>query len=175
MAVDVGDQVATLAGSGALITFFDGSEVELGSDATIIIRELSRQGTRAITIESVVGSTVHRVIQLADPASTYMIETPTTVAAVRGTEFGHHRSPLDDVSVAVGDGTVDFPGPGQPLGPGERRWVTPRGAVLSGKFQLGTSLFDAVIEDVSSGGGDGPDQNDRGEKEREERDRRENR
>jgi ferric-dicitrate binding protein FerR (iron transport regulator) len=164
----VNDQVATLAGSGALVTFFDGSEIELGSDAAIIIREMSRQGTSlSFRIESIVGSSVHRVIQFTDPVSYYLIETPNTVAAVRGTEFGHRRDPAGDVSVAVADGTVDFPGSGQQLGPGERRWVTPSGAVQNGKFPLGSSLFNAVAEDVSSGGSEGQeDESDREEKER---------
>jgi ferric-dicitrate binding protein FerR (iron transport regulator) len=167
MTVEVNDQVATLAGSGALVTFFDGSEIELGSDATLIIREMSRQGSAInIRIESVVGSTVHRVVQFSDPASFYVIDAASTVAVVRGTEFGHRRDPGGDISVAVGDGTVDFPNPGQPLGPGEKRWVTPSGSVQSGKFRLGESLFNVVAEDISPGGGEEPD-DDEDEKERE--------
>lgn len=173
LTLGVNDQVATLQASSALITFFDGSEIELGSEATLIIREMSRQGSAVnIRLESVMGSTVHRVIQFTDPASYYLIETPTTVAAVRGTEFGHRRDPAGDVSAAVASGVIDFPSPGRPLGAGERRWVTPAGSVLDGKFQPGSSLFDAVAEDVSSGGGEGPDKNEEEEKERErERDR----
>src|SRR4051812_15380763 len=34
--LNIGDQVATLANASALVTFFDGSEVELGADTTII-------------------------------------------------------------------------------------------------------------------------------------------
>jgi ferric-dicitrate binding protein FerR (iron transport regulator) len=166
--LDVNDQVATLAGSGALVTFFDGSEIELGSDATIIIREMSGQGAAVnVRIESVVGSTVHRVMQFADTASFYEIQAASTVAAVRGTEFGHRRDPGGDVSVAVADGIVDFPNPGQQLGPGEKRWVTPTGSVQSGKFQLGTSLFNVVAEDIAAGGGEGPEK----ENEEKERDR----
>ena len=112
LSLGVDDQVSTLAGSGALVTFFDGSEIELGSDATIVIREMARQGTAvSFRIESVFGSTVHRVIQFSDPASFYLVESPSTVASVRGTEFGHRRDPGGDVSVAVADGTVDFPSP----------------------------------------------------------------
>lgn len=168
LAIGAGDQVASLAGSGALVTFFDGSEVELGSDATIIIRDLGRQGSATtITIESVVGSTVHHVVQMVDPSSTYRVESAATVAAVRGTDFGHRSDPAGGVSVAVADGVVEFPGSGQPINPGERRWVTAKGSVQDGKFTLGTSLFDVVAEDVS-GGEDGPDQqNNNNEKERE--------
>jgi hypothetical protein len=39
--------------------------------------------------------------------------------------------------------------------------------VQNGKFQLGTSLFNAVAEDVASDGGDGPNDDDDDEKERE--------
>jgi hypothetical protein len=167
LSLGVNDQIATLAGSGALVTFFDGSEIELGADATIIIREMSGQGaTVDIRIESVVGSTVHRVIQFGSPASFYGIQAASTVAVVRGTEFGHRRDPAGDVSVAVGDGIVDFPNPGQPLGPGEKRWVTPAGAVQSGRFQPGTSLFNVVAEDIAASGGESSDDEDE-EKERE--------
>ena len=40
----VGDQVATLTGGLALVTFFDGSEVELGAETTVIIREMDQRG-----------------------------------------------------------------------------------------------------------------------------------
>src|SRR5262249_8331885 len=43
-ALGVGDQISTLSGSGALVTFFEGSEVEMGSETTIVISEASRQG-----------------------------------------------------------------------------------------------------------------------------------
>ena len=45
--------------------------------------------------------------------------------------------------------------------------MTPNGAVLNGKFQLGSSLFNAVAEDIGSGGGEGPEKNDQEEKEKE--------
>src|SRR5215208_2219540 len=62
MTVGEGDQVATLARSSALVTFFDGTEIELGADTTIVVRELASQGSRStITLESVVGTTVHHV------------------------------------------------------------------------------------------------------------------
>src|SRR4051812_15522813 len=65
LALGPGDQVATLASAGALVTFFEGSEIELGADATIVIRELASRGqVTTITIESVVGSAVHRVVTL---------------------------------------------------------------------------------------------------------------
>ena len=38
--------------------------------------------------------------------------------------------------------------------------MTPSGGVQNGKFPLGSSLFNAVAEDVSRNGGDGPTQQD---------------
>src|SRR6185503_20042262 len=56
LSLDVGDQIATLESSGALVTFFEGSEVELGADTTIINRQMARQGTQTnISLESIVG------------------------------------------------------------------------------------------------------------------------
>src|SRR4051794_10282464 len=37
-----GDQVATVGRSSVLVTFFEGSEVELGADTTIILRNLAQ-------------------------------------------------------------------------------------------------------------------------------------
>src|SRR5687768_8471071 len=47
LALGVGDQISTLANAGALVTFFEGSEVELGSNTTIVITQASGQGARA--------------------------------------------------------------------------------------------------------------------------------
>src|SRR5215212_8789177 len=100
--VGPGDQVATAGRASALVTFFDGSEVELGSDTTIIVHELSSQGGQnTITLESAFGSTVHRVVTLTDAGSSYRVEAGGSVALVRGTVFGHHYDPsTGDVTVA---------------------------------------------------------------------------
>src|SRR5574341_1333021 len=47
MSLGVGDRVSTVAASGAVLTFFDGSEVELGSDTSIVIRDATGEGTRS--------------------------------------------------------------------------------------------------------------------------------
>ena len=153
-----GDQVATLASGSALVTFFDGSEVELGGETTIIIRAMIQQGsTTTITIESVVGTTLHRVVTLTDPSSSYRVEAGGTVALVRGTIFAQHIDTSGDVTVAVGDGIVNFPQAGRPLRRGEKRTSTSRGDVVDGKFDPSTSLFTTVVEPVSSGNPIGTD------------------
>jgi hypothetical protein len=147
-----GDQIATLARSAALVTFFDGSELELGADTTVIIRELGRDGRgTTIAIQSVVGSTVNRVVSLTDIGSSYRVEAGGTVALVRGTVFGHHVDPSGDITVAVGEGVVDYPGQGQNVRRGEKRTVTSRGDIVDTQFDPTTPLLNTVSEPVSSG------------------------
>ena len=142
MTLGQGDQVAALAGSSALITFFDGSEVELGADATVILRELASRGSRTeITLESVVGSTVHRVVTFTDPGSSYRVESGGTVAAVRGTIFGHRRDPTTNlVTVAGIEGRVSFQG--RLVRPGQT--VTARAEGVVGSGSTSRSVFSAL-------------------------------
>jgi VCBS repeat-containing protein len=88
MTLEVGDTIKTGDDSGAEITFFDGSTIELEADTQIEITSLHTSpdtGTKTITLMQTIGTTVSRVTALLDPASTYAVETPSGVAAVRGT------------------------------------------------------------------------------------------
>lgn len=150
LAVSLGDQIATLARSSALLTFFEGSEVELGADTTIIVRDLQRSGSQTtITLESVIGATVHRVTSLADPGSSYRVETGGSVALVRGTVFGHFVDGNGNVTVGVSDGDVEFPRAGSHVRRGERVTATSRGDVISDKIDPNGSLFNSVTAPVS--------------------------
>jgi VCBS repeat-containing protein len=87
MPLEVGDTVKTGHDSGAEITFFDGSTIELEAGTQIEITSLDTSpdtGTKTITLMQTIGTTISRVTKLLDPASTYAVETPTGVAAVRG-------------------------------------------------------------------------------------------
>jgi VCBS repeat-containing protein len=88
MPLAVGDSVKTGDDSGAEITFFDGSTIELEAGTLIKITSLyTSPGTDAktITLMQTIGTTISRVTKLLDPASSYAVETPNGVAAVRGT------------------------------------------------------------------------------------------
>jgi len=88
MTLQVGDTIKTGDDSGAEIIFFDGStlELEAGTQIKITALDSSPDGdTKTITLMQTVGTTISRVTKLLDPASTYAIETPSGVAAVRGT------------------------------------------------------------------------------------------
>jgi uncharacterized repeat protein (TIGR01451 family) len=86
MALKLGDIVTSGNSSGAEITFFDGSTIELqaGTQVEIASLNISSTGATTIGLKQVVGTTISRVRQLVDSASSYDIETPAGVAAVRG-------------------------------------------------------------------------------------------
>jgi VCBS repeat-containing protein len=88
MTLAVGDTVKTGDDSGAEITFFDGSTIELEAGTQIRITSLvssPNTDAKTITLMQTIGTTISRVTKLLDPASTYAVETPNGVAAVRGT------------------------------------------------------------------------------------------
>jgi hypothetical protein len=87
MSLEPGDSVKTGDDSSAIITFFDGSAIELQAGTEIEIASLdisTDTGSTSITLEQTIGNTISRVTKLVDPASRYEVETPTGVAAVRG-------------------------------------------------------------------------------------------
>jgi hypothetical protein len=89
MTLNAGTRVKTGTDSSALLTFFDGSTVELKSDTEIEITRLESDNGKAVTIvlKQWVGRTWSTVVKMADKGSRYQIDTPSAVALVRGTQF----------------------------------------------------------------------------------------
>src|SRR4029079_16929040 len=79
-----GDRVVTGTPGGALITFFDGSEVELdaATDITIEVLGVSAEGGVFVSLFQTAGLTVSTA--LLGIGSDYELRTPNTVAVVRG-------------------------------------------------------------------------------------------
>ncbi len=87
MELEIGDAIKTGDDSGAEITFFDGStmELEAGTEIEIISLDFACDtGVTTLTLEQTIGTTISRVTKILDPASSYEVETPTGVAGVRG-------------------------------------------------------------------------------------------
>jgi hypothetical protein len=87
MELEVGYNIRTGNSSGAEITFFDGSTMELEASTEIEIVALDivcSTGVTTITLEQTIGSIIFRVTKVIDPASRYEVETPTAVVGVRG-------------------------------------------------------------------------------------------
>jgi hypothetical protein len=82
------DTLRTGDNSIAVITFFEGSVVVLEPGTQVSVAKLNivtETGSTHIGLVQEIGRTVSRVKKLADTASTFEIQTPTCVAAVRGT------------------------------------------------------------------------------------------
>ena len=100
MTLEPGDRIKTGAASNAVITFFDGSTIELKAGTEVGVTELDvaeDTGSTTIKLWQEIGKTRSRVEKLVDPASRYEIETPAGAAVVRGS--------TGDVHVA-GNGTT---------------------------------------------------------------------
>jgi len=85
--LEVGDTIKTGEDSGAEVTFFDGSTMDMEADTQIEILSLDLAcdtGVTTITLLQTIGTTISRVTEFLDPASSYEVETPVGVAAVRG-------------------------------------------------------------------------------------------
>jgi hypothetical protein len=87
MSLETGDSVKTGDSSSADITFLDGSTIQLeaNTEIEIVSLEISTDtGSKTIRLKQVIGDTLSRVEKLVDSASSYEVETPACVAAVRG-------------------------------------------------------------------------------------------
>jgi hypothetical protein len=87
MELEAGDTLKTGEDSGAEITFFDGTTIELQAGTQIEILSLDivcSTGITTITLMQTIGTTISRVTHVLDPASRYEVGTPSGVAGVRG-------------------------------------------------------------------------------------------
>jgi hypothetical protein len=87
MVLKVGDSIKSGTGGNAVITFFDGSTIEIKAETQIEIAELVKGKTKIIRLKQEIGETLSKVEKLADAASRYEIETPVAVAGVRGSQM----------------------------------------------------------------------------------------
>jgi hypothetical protein len=85
--LEVGDTIKTGEDSGAEITFFDGSTMDMEAGTQIEILSLAiacDTGVTTISLLQTIGTTISRVTKILDPASRYEVETPSGVVGVRG-------------------------------------------------------------------------------------------
>lgn len=97
-----GDKVTTGADSKASVTFFDGGVLRLSENTEIVLSEVSKS---AILISQTAGETWTRLLKLAG-VDQYSVETPTTIASVRGTGF-KVKVGAEETEISVGEGQVE--------------------------------------------------------------------
>jgi hypothetical protein len=161
----VGDIVGTLERTRAILTFFSGSEVELGSNTTIVIRRLDRDllDQANVTVEHLSGSTLIRAPTEDGPNPGVRILGNGTVAVVRAGEIGHGVDPTsNNVTVACVEGawrcsrdSVTFPNETTFLVGQTSLTVTGAGDLIPLRVARGASIWDALAEGGSLGQQDG--------------------
>ncbi len=170
MKLEKGDIIKAGTSAGAVVTFFDGSTIELKADTQIEIAELVQEKSTAIRLKQQIGETISTVKKLADPASRYEIETPSAVAAVRGsamqvsvTQDGTTRVQnlegkisvlAQGVEVAIPVGSSSTVLPGQPPASPQPVLTTPASTQLTGppSSDAANDLFDSQGKPVSGEG-----------------------
>lgn len=110
-----GDRVRTGDQSHAVVTFFDGSTVELEPATTVTVVGANAAATSAITIqlEQAVGRTWSSIQKLARADSRFELKTPAASATVRGTGFVTDVLASGATTVTTTDGVVEVSAQGQ--------------------------------------------------------------
>jgi hypothetical protein len=69
--------------------YFEGSSTEIGPDTGLLVQRVERSpsGNIVTRLVQTVGTTVNRIVQLADPGARFEVETPAATAIVRGTDL----------------------------------------------------------------------------------------
>jgi len=169
--VSVGDQVATLGNSGALVTFFEGTELEMAAGATVVIREVRSSGNEVhITVENVVGGTLGRVTAFVNPNSSYTLTTSSgqVVALIRGSEAYINQGTTQNGTAGIDCPTVPcllvINGQAVQNGTGKTNWIfTPddlKQIVNSSGNPLGGSIEDGGEPDEEEQVNESPDESD---------------
>lgn len=109
-----GDTIKTASDARAVLTFFEGSTVEVEPDSELIIDEAaaSPDGSTQLSMTQVLGQTWHVVTHLVTSGSKYEVKTTTSTASVRGTQFGVQVAPDQTTTVATSEGLVVTTGSG---------------------------------------------------------------
>jgi len=126
-----GDVIRTGEGAHAVLTFFDGSVIEVEPDSEIRVETLqaTSAGDLLMTMQQTIGRSWHVVSRTLTPNSKYEVRTPAATAAVRGTAFLVSVSPQGVSNIQTTDGVVATSGGGQEVlvPPGFQSSVLPGG------------------------------------------------
>ncbi|MFE3845738.1 FecR domain-containing protein [Thermoplasmatota archaeon] len=99
------DIVKTGDNTSSSIILFESSIIRLDSNTEVMLKEIIQEaGKTSVTIQQDAGRTWNTVLKVSG-IDDYEVQTPTTVASVRGTSFDVYIQ-LDNITVGVGRGVV---------------------------------------------------------------------
>jgi len=129
MTLYAGDTIKTGGSAKTKITFFEGSTIELEASTEILVAELGlgESGSTNIELTQLLGKTISRVNKLTDSASNFNIETPSAIAAVRGSVMTVTVAASGNTVVTneEGDIRVIVEGTEYPISEGMQRTIAP--------------------------------------------------
>ncbi len=134
--IRVGDEILSASGT-ATIELADGSEVRISPNSRLLFNRLTQYGKAGMVdtrLRLNHGEIHTRVKPVMEGGARFEIETPSAVAAVRGTAFALQTSGKG-TSLQVTEGEVDFGAPGK-----TRRIPAGFGASLSTNSNRGLSI-----------------------------------
>jgi len=143
-----GDRIQTMGQANLLLEFPDNSLVWIGPNSYFVVKEVT-EGKNSLYMGR--GTLGARIIRLIEGIINFEVETPSAVAAVRGTEF-FLRVDRGKTIVTVIEGLVLFIAEGEEilLGPGETSQVI-KGYTPSESLWLTDDTHYFSSEDNSSG------------------------
>lgn len=100
------DSVKTGESTSAYIIFFESSIIWLDNNTEVSIKEIIDEDETSMTIKQDAGRTWSTVSKISGIDS-YKVETPTTIASVRGTSFDVYLLPDGTTRISVGFGIVN--------------------------------------------------------------------
>lgn len=103
----VGDTVRTAPDARAVLTYFEGTTVEIepSSELTIDAASAGTDGSTVLLMTQNIGRTWHVVSHLLTGSSKYEVRTPASTASVRGTQF-EVAVTTDSTTVTTSEGRV---------------------------------------------------------------------
>lgn len=99
------DSVKTGEDSTASIILFKSSIIRLANNTEITLKEIIKEAETSVKIEQEAGRTWNTVQKMSG-IDNYEVETPTTVASVRGTTFDVYILADGNITITVVNGTV---------------------------------------------------------------------
>jgi cytoskeletal protein RodZ len=99
------DSIKTGEDSTASIILFKSSIIRLASNTEVTLKEIIKEAETSVKIEQEAGRTWNTVQKMSG-IDNYEVETPTTVASVRGTSFDVYILADGNITITVVNGTV---------------------------------------------------------------------
>ena len=163
MYLQAGDAINTSTNGIALLTFSDGSSIELQPNTEVGINELSvnsQNSSTHIKMEQLVGTTISRVQKLINSESSYDVTTSSGSAAVRGTVFTLVVIADGTTTATVTDGNVWMTAQGVTVVVGENQMsVIHPGSPPSSPEPIQSIIYDVGVsysQALAASGGAGP-------------------